>query len=181
LRIDRAAVGAVPEGAAILAPPQLDAPRGLTAREQLVHRAALLEIGAVRIEDRGRLAVHLAGAVAVHFLVAPVAAHDAAFSYEHDADRRGAEDRLLLAQEARHLLGLAVPLGDVLDDPDRALLRVLGVDRLGDHAGEEGRAVLPAHLPFEVELPPGGEERHRDLAERGVALAARVHHFARLG
>ena len=32
--------------------------------------------------------------------------------------------------EARHLVGVAAALGDVLDDPDRALLRVLGVERL---------------------------------------------------
>src|SRR5207247_10978657 len=118
--------------------------------------------------------------LAVHFLVAPVAAHDAPLLDEHDADRRGAEDRLLLAQQPRHLVGLAAPLGDVLDDPHRALLRVGGVDRLGDQAAEEGRAVLAAHLPFHIELAARREDRHRDLAERGIALAARIYGFARL-
>ena len=180
LRVDRPAVGAVPESAAVLAPAQLDPARGLAAREHVVHRAALLEVRAARVQDRGRLAVHLARTVAVHLLVAPVAAHDAPLLDEHDADRRGAEDRLLLAQQARHLVGLAAPLGDVLDDPHRALLRILGVDRLGDQAAEEARAVLAAHFPLEVELAAGRQDRHRDLAERRVALAARVHHFARL-
>src|SRR6185503_16667328 len=97
---------------------------------------------------------------------------DLAVAQEHDADRGGAEDRLLLAQQALHVVGMAPALGDVLDDPDRALLGVLRVDGLGDDAGEEARAVLPAHLPLEVELAAGGEDRHRDTAERLVALAA---------
>ena len=88
-------------------------------------------------------------------------------------------DRLLLAQQARGLVGVAPPLGDVLDDPHRALLRVAGIDRLGDHAADEGRAVLALHLPLEVELAPGRQHRPGDLAEREVALAARVDDFAR--
>src|SRR5438445_237365 len=41
-RIDGAAIGPVPEGAAVLAPAQLHAARGLAARERLVDFAALL-------------------------------------------------------------------------------------------------------------------------------------------
>ena len=175
LRIDRAAVGAVPEGAAVTALAQLDPARGLAARERLVDHAALGVLGEVGIEHRGGLAVELARAVAIHLLVAPVAAHDAPVLDEHDADRGGAENRLLLAQQARHFVGVAALLGDVLDDPDRALLRVLAVERLGDQAREEGGAVLAAHFPFDVELPAGREQRHRDVAERVVAVAAGVH------
>ena len=178
--VDRAPVGARPEAAAVLAATQFDAARGLAARQVDIGLGRFCVIGEIGIQHRGRLPVELAGPVAVHFLVAAVAAHDAAFLDEQDADRRGAQDGLLLAQQPRHLVGVAALVGDVLDDPDRAALRVPGVERLGDHAAHERRAVLAPQLPFQVELPARGKDRHRDLAERVVALAAGVHHLAGL-
>src|SRR5204863_3627637 len=68
-RIDRAAIGTIPEGAAVLAPAQLHAPRRLAAHQRLVDAAALLVTALARIDDGGRLAVHLAGPVAVHLFV----------------------------------------------------------------------------------------------------------------
>jgi hypothetical protein len=178
--VDRAPVGAVPERAAVLAPAQADAPRRLAARERRVARLRRLVLDVVGIEDAGRLAVELARPVAVHLLVAPVAAHDPAVLDEHHADRRGAEDRLLLAQQARRLVGVAAALADVLDDPHRALPGALLAQRAGDDARDEGRAVLATELPFDVELPPGGQDRHRDAPERLVALLRCVDHLARL-
>src|SRR5437763_15152917 len=116
--------------------------------------------GIARVEDGGRLTVHLSRPIAVHLFIAAVAAHDAPVLDEDDADRRRAEDRLLLAQEPRHLVGLAAPLGDVLDDPDGAALRAGSIDRLGHYAAKEGAAVLPAPFPLEVELAAGRKERH---------------------
>src|SRR6185295_185961 len=69
-RVDRAAVGAVHERAAVLAQAQPDATGGNAAREPRVAGAGGLELGVVRIEDAGRPAVELARAVAVHLLVA---------------------------------------------------------------------------------------------------------------
>src|SRR5258706_546803 len=77
VRVDRSAVGARPEGAAVLAPAQLDAARGLAARERLVALHRLLRVLQVAIEDGGRPAVHLAGRVAVHLLVAAVVSRGA--------------------------------------------------------------------------------------------------------
>src|SRR5207302_850097 len=49
-----------------------------------------------------------------------------------------------------------------------------------DHVAQKRRAVLAPQLPFQVALPARGKDRHRDLAERLVALAAGVHHLAGL-
>ena len=178
--VDRAAGDARPDGAAVLAPALLHAARDLAARERLVGGARAGVQRDVGIEQRGGLAVELARPVAVHLLVAPVAAHDAPVPDEYDAHRGASQDRLLLAQQPRHLVGLAALLGDVLDDPHRALLRVAGIEGLGDHAGEESRAVFAAHLPFEIELAAVVEEGHGDLAQRGIALGARIYDLARL-
>ena len=131
-------------------------------------------------QHRGARADELAGACADHVLQETVAAPDRPVAHERDADRGIVEDQLLLGGRALRALVGAPPLGDVLDDPDRAALRVPGVERLGDHAAQERRAVLAPQLPFQVELPARGKDRHRDLAERLVALAAGVHHLAGL-
>ena len=178
LRVDRAAVDARPEHGAVLAPALLDAPRGAAAREVGIGRLGGRMQVRVGVQQHGRLAVELARLVAVHLLVAPVAAHDPAVLDEHHADRRGAEDRLLLAQQARRLVGVAPALGDVLDDPHRALLHVGLAHRARDDARDEGGAVLAAELPLEVELAAAGEDRHGDAAERLVALGRGVDHAA---
>src|SRR5690606_10967532 len=90
--VDRAAVGVAPEDAAVLSPPALHAPRRRAAREGVVVGLRLLVVGAGHIEHARRLAVELSRPIAVHLLVAPVAAHDRALLDEHDADARRAED-----------------------------------------------------------------------------------------
>src|SRR5205814_1776079 len=149
LWIHGAAVGPGPERGAILAATHFRSTPGLAAPEVLVREIGLHLVVRIGVKDRGFLADELAGPVAVQLLVAPVAARDPALLDEDDADRGGAEDRLLLAREPLELLRVAALVGDVLDDPHRALLRVGGVDRLRDDAAYEGGAVLAAHFPFE--------------------------------
>src|SRR5262249_39618206 len=68
-RIHRAALDAAPERGAVLAPAQLDAARGLAARQSLVDRGGFRVLRDVGVQHRGGLALELARAVAVHLLV----------------------------------------------------------------------------------------------------------------
>ena len=113
----RAPVDARPEGAPVLVPAQPDAPGGLARRKRAVDVVIRAVSVFLDIQNAGRLAVHLAGAVAVHLLVAPVAAHDMTVLDEDDADRGAAQDRLLFAQQAVDLVAVTLALGDVLRNP----------------------------------------------------------------
>jgi hypothetical protein len=141
---------------------------------------ALAVVLVARVEHPRRLAVQLARGVAVHLLQARVAAHDAPLAEKEDPGGRRREDRLLLAQQPRDLLAVATRLGDVVGDPHRAARRVGVADRLGDDAREERGAVLAPHLPVDVELLARREHRHRDAAERLVALARGIDDLAGL-
>jgi hypothetical protein len=92
--------------------------------------------------------------VAEQLLEPLVAARDLAVAHERDADRRCVQDRLLLAQRALELVALALPVGDVLRDPHRALLQVVLVDRLGDQVARKEAAVPAPQLPLELEALP---------------------------
>ena len=179
-RVNRLADELAPEGAAVLAPVLPLGGDGVAVAHLLVPGGIALELLARAVNSFGALADELARPVAEHLLETLVAALIGAVAHEGDAHRRVVEDRLLLAQEPRHLVGLPAPLGDVLDDPHRAALRVGRIDCLRDQAAKKGAAVLAPHLPLDVELAAGGEDRHGDLAKGRVALAARIDDLARL-
>jgi hypothetical protein len=137
-RFDRAPRDLAPELRAVLAARPALADDRLAGREpRHGFVAELLEVVDARREHRAVLPRHLAGGVAEQLLEPPVAARDLAVAHERDADRGRVQDRFLLAQRALELVALALPLGDVLRDPHRALLQVVLVDRLGDHVARK--------------------------------------------
>ena len=178
--IHRAAGGALPEHGAVAAPGEHVVAVALAARHLRIAALGGFIVRVGRVSHRSGLAVELAGGEAVHFLEPAVAADDPAVADEADADRSGVEDRLLLAQQSRHLVGVALAVGDVLVDPDGALRRIPRIDRLGDHPREERRAVLAPHFPFHVQLPAADQQRDGDRAHRLVALARGIDHLALL-
>jgi hypothetical protein len=79
---------------------------------------------------------------------APVAAHEDALAHHGDAQRGGIEDRRQLARAAFQRLQHRAVLGDVLDDPQRAVARMLGIDGLGRNAAPEQAAVAALEPGF---------------------------------
>ena len=108
-----------------------------------------------------------------------VVANDVPLAGEDDADWRVAHDRFHLAQGmVQRLLGL-LRIGDVLDDPHRALVGLRRVDRLAVEAAPHGRAVSLLVQPLGVERLAGREQRARLAADALVALRVRIDHAAR--
>src|SRR5205085_478305 len=109
---------------------------------ELARALPLLGIG----KERARaLADQLPRPGADHFLEIPVAALDGAVAHESDADAGVVEDQLLLGERPLDaLLGLVL-LGDVLEEPDRAVRRVARLHRAtGDRAPDQ--AAVLAHM-----------------------------------
>ena len=180
-RVDRARRAARPDDAAVLSAPLSHLLVGLSGAQHLIgtcRGVAILVI--VGVDLQRRLPGQLAGHVAIHLLVAPVATRDAPVLDEGDAHRDRLEDRLLFAQHAIQLARRALPVGDVLGNPDRALLGRCGIDAARDDARQERRAVATAHLPFDVELLAGSQARHGDRRHGVVAVLPRVNDLAGL-
>src|SRR5207302_7696597 len=143
-RLDRAAGDAAPETRAVLAAQPLLARVGAPLVELLVDLAAPLELLLGEVQFARRAADRGAGGEAKQLFEAAVAAHSLAIAGERDADHHVVEQRLLLGEHPLQLLLGAPLLGDVLDDPHRAAVRVLGIDRAPVGARPEAAAVLAA-------------------------------------
>src|SRR5262249_9088519 len=127
----------------------------------------------VRLEqDAHALADDLAGLVAEHALEARARDDEAALLEDRDAVGGGGEDRVLPVEGLlQGALGLAAG-GDVLDDADRGEAVAWRLDGAGDGVAEEGRAVAPSSLPFDVERLSG--------SEHGSCLGAEAPVFGRV-
>src|SRR5262249_32540950 len=123
----------------------------IAAREDRARLPAEFGVrGCVAMEDHGRLANRLAGAVAEQLLALAVAALHDAVAREDDADRCVFEHRLLVEQHPRHILLDGAPLADVAQRPARLRRLARGAERLAVDLAPERRAVAALRLELSV-------------------------------
>src|SRR5205823_12412676 len=124
-RLHRPSRDRAPDSRAVLAHLRALKVLRLAAPDRLVHGFAARRELLVAVEHEARRAAgELPGTVAEDLLEAPVAAQDGAVLGENDADKGVLQDRVLLAHHALERLVGALPLGDVLQQPDVALGRL---------------------------------------------------------
>ena len=141
--------------------------------------ARLLPLLARGEHHRGALADQIAGARADHLLEEAVAALDRAVAHEGDADRGVVEDQLLLGQRALDALFRLVLLGDVVEQPDRALRRVARLHRAAGQRAPDERAVLAHVAPLDVHRLAAPDRVVELVARQLVILVGREHEAGR--
>mmetsp|Transcript_6670 Transcript_6670/g.27828 ORF Transcript_6670/g.27828 Transcript_6670/m.27828 type:complete len:521 (-) Transcript_6670:2987-4549(-) len=144
--VDGLAAHLAPDRRAVLAAQQHLGLEGLAARQRFVAEVAGgLPVLVAEIPGARELAVELAVVVAEQLLERAVDAGHAAVPQEDDADHGVVEDELLLGAEVLQRGIGQLALVDVVDDPDRAIGRVVRVDQAAGQVGPEQLAVLAPH------------------------------------